>query len=49
VVHVQPTEALVFVYILFLSFYVGIIGLFSVSVFGLVIVRDRRLLFCRIS
>jgi hypothetical protein len=33
---------------LFLLFYVGITGLLSASVFGLLIVRDGGLLFCRI-
>jgi hypothetical protein len=33
----------------FLLFYVGVIGLLSASVFGLVIVRDGGLLFCRIA
>jgi hypothetical protein len=34
---------------LFLLFKVGITGLLSASVFGLVIVRDGGLLFCRIT
>jgi hypothetical protein len=34
---------------LLLFFYVEITGLLSTSVFGLLIVRDRGLLFCRVS
>jgi hypothetical protein len=48
-VHGQHTEALVSADGLFLLFYVGITGLLSASVFGLLVAGDGRLLFCRIS
>jgi hypothetical protein len=47
--HGQPTEALVSARGLFLLFYARITGLLSAFVFGLLIVRDGRLLFCRIT
>jgi hypothetical protein len=46
-VHGQPIETLVSARDLFILFYVGITGLLSASVFGLVIVINGGLLFYR--
>jgi hypothetical protein len=45
----NPLRHLCLPVVYFFCFYVGITELLSASVFGLVIVRDEELLFCKIT